>query len=42
MQENEKEYNGIWRHLGCALSLIAILGMMAVFIVIFYLFLQNY
>ncbi|MHA7862849.1 hypothetical protein [Flagellimonas marinaquae] len=42
MQEKEKEYNGIWKQLGCILSLVAILGIMAVFIVSFYLLLRNY
>jgi len=42
MQEKEKEYNGIWKQMGCILSLIAILGIIAVVIIGLYLLIQGY
>jgi len=42
MQEKEKEYNGIWKQLGCVLSLIAIFGIIALVVMSLYLLIQNY
>lgn len=38
----EKEYNGIWRQIGCILSLVAILGIIALFVMGFYLLIQGF
>tara|TARA_Y100001933_G_scaffold253821_1_gene294642 strand:- start:14084 stop:14212 length:129 start_codon:yes stop_codon:yes gene_type:complete len=42
MQEKEKEYNGIWKQIGCVLSLIAIFGIIALAIIGLYLLIKNY
>ncbi|MDC6364585.1 MULTISPECIES: hypothetical protein [Flavobacteriaceae] len=42
MEKKEKEYNGFWKQLGCILSLIAILGIMAIFVIGFYLLINGF
>ncbi len=42
MQEKEKPYNGFWKQLGCILSVIAIFGIIALFVVGFYLFIKGF
>lgn len=42
MQEKEKEYNGIWKQIGCILSLVAIFGIITLVIIGFYLLIKNY
>ncbi|WP_262706547.1 hypothetical protein [Flagellimonas pelagia] len=42
MEEKEKEYKGIWMQLGCILSLVAILGIIALFIMGIYLLIGKY
>lgn len=41
MGEKQKEYNGFWKQLGCILSVIAILGILAVFAIGAYLFFKG-
>ena len=38
----EKEYSGIWKQAGCILSLVAILGIIALFVMGFYLLIQGF
>jgi hypothetical protein len=40
--KKEKAYNGFWKQLGCILSLLAILGIAAVFIIGFYLLINGF
>jgi hypothetical protein len=40
--EEEKEYSGIWKDIGCVLSAIAILGILALFVVLGYLFFNGF
>ncbi|WP_262885598.1 hypothetical protein [Flagellimonas ochracea] len=42
MQEKEQSYNGFWKQAGCFLSIIAILGIVAVFIIGFYLLISGF
>ncbi|KQC29191.1 hypothetical protein AAY42_04205 [Flagellimonas eckloniae] len=42
MQEKEKTYNGFWKQIGCTLSIIAILGILAVIIIGFYMLLSGF
>ncbi|WP_262420322.1 hypothetical protein [Flagellimonas meishanensis] len=42
MQENQNEYNGFWKQLGCILSIVAIFGIIAVFVIGFYLLLNGF
>ncbi|MFT0715727.1 hypothetical protein [Flagellimonas lutimaris] len=42
MREKEKEYQGIWKQAGCILSLIAIFGIIALFIIGLYLLIQGF
>ena len=36
--KEEKEYSGIWKNVGCLLSALAILGIIAVIIILIYQF----
>ncbi|WP_262917768.1 hypothetical protein [Allomuricauda sp. F6463D] len=38
----KKDYNGIWKHVGCTLSLIAIFGMIALVVISLYLLIQGF
>jgi len=40
--KEEKEYTGIWKNIGCFLSALAILGIIAVFIILGYLFFSGF
>ncbi|WP_431160208.1 hypothetical protein [Flagellimonas beolgyonensis] len=42
MEEKEKEYNGIWKQVGCILSLVAILAIIALVVMGFYLLIGKY
>ncbi len=42
MQKEEKEYRGIWKQIGCILSLVAIFGMIGLMIMGLYLLIQGY
>jgi len=40
--KKEKAYNGFWKQLGCVLSLLVILAIIAIFIIGFYLLIQGF
>ena len=42
MQEKEENYNGFWKQMGCILSVVAILAIMAVFAIGIYLLVQGF
>ncbi|MEO2052334.1 MAG: hypothetical protein ABGX00_11275 [Allomuricauda sp.] len=42
MEEKEKEYNGIWKQVGCILSLVAIFAIIALVVMGFYLLIGKY
>ena len=42
MEKKEKAYNGIWKQVGCILSLIAIFAIIGLFVMGFYLLIQGF
>lgn len=42
MEQKEKEYNGVWKQAGCILSLVAILAIIALVVMGFYLLIGKY
>ena len=40
--KKEKAYNGFWKQLGCVLSLLAILAIVAIFVIGFYLLIKGF
>jgi hypothetical protein len=42
MEDKEKEYNGIWKQVGCILSLVAIFALIGLFVMGFYLLIRKY
>lgn len=40
--ENEETYNGFWKQAGCLLSVIAILGIIAVIALAGYMFVKGF
>ncbi|WP_262510994.1 hypothetical protein [Flagellimonas nanhaiensis] len=42
MEKKEKEYRGFWKQLGCILSLVVILAILAIFVIGFYLLIKGY
>ena len=42
MENKKKEYNGFWKQMGCILSLVAILAILAIFVIGFYLLIKGY
>lgn len=40
--DEEKEYSGIWKKVGCILSVIAIFSMLGLFFLLVYLFFSGF
>ncbi|MEZ4811029.1 MAG: hypothetical protein R2819_11780 [Allomuricauda sp.] len=42
MHKKEEVYNGFWKRLGCILSLVAIVGIVTVFVIGVYLLVKGF
>ncbi|MGX1930335.1 hypothetical protein [Flagellimonas sp. 2504JD4-2] len=42
MEEKEQEYKGFWKNAGCILSVLAILGIIAIFVIGLYMLIKGF